>query len=537
MLRIENLSFTYPDSLKPALLIDHLHIPRGSFTLVSGRSGSGKSTLLRLTNALVPYFSGGKVSGSILVDGLNPLEKGPQVMSKHVGFVFQEPENQFIVDRVEDEIAFSMENAAIPRAEMQNRILNILQQLGIESLRYRKVNTLSGGEMQRVAIAAALVLRPKILVLDEPTSQLDPRAAQDVLSLLDQIRKEQGITILVAEHRLERVLQFCTLMLHLTAGQAVTLCGTPNEVVARCELQPPVVRLAQLRNWQPLPLSVEAAIPFAKNEQILPKYFEAIDLSTKDEENSQAVFSIRNLSIDYGKQPVLEGINFDLHQAERLVIMGPNGAGKSTLLRALVGLIKPNQGEIYLQGQPIVDLHTAEICRSVGFLPQDPNALLFSETVTQELETTLRNHQLPVDGNAIQKMLDQLMLKEEGLTYPRDLSTGERQRVALGAMSITKPQVLILDEPTRGLDQLAKNSLLALLKEWNAKGVTILMVTHDVEMAASFASRVILLEEGHLIANGDPRKILHQFPRYRTQIAQLFPDSGLLTVEDLELSQ
>ncbi len=537
MLRIENLSFTYPDSLKPALLIDHLHIPRGSFTLVSGRSGSGKSTLLRLTNALVPYFSGGKVSGSILVDGINPLEYGPQVMSSHVGFVFQEPENQFVVERVEDEIAFSMENAAIPRDEMQIRVGNILRLLDIEPLRYRKVNTLSGGEMQRVAIAAALVLQPKLLVLDEPTSQLDPQAAQDVLTLLDQIRKEQGITILVAEHRLERVLQFCTHMLHLTAGKAITSCGTPSEIVALCELQPPVVRLAQLRNWQPLPLSVEAAIPFAKKENFRSIQTETVKKSSKDEQSNQPVFSVRNLSIAYGTQPVLEDISFDLHRAERLVIMGPNGAGKSTLLRALIGLIKPNQGEILLNSEPIVQMHSAEICRSVGFLPQDPNALLFSETVTQELETSLRNHQLPMDGNAIQEMLDQLMLKEEGPTYPRDLSTGERQRVALGAMSITKPQVLILDEPTRGLDQLAKNSLLALLKEWNTKGVTILMVTHDVELAASFASRVILLEEGHLIADGDPRKILHQFPRYRTQIAQLFPHSGLLTVEDLELSQ
>jgi len=536
MIRIKDLTFTYPGGLNPALQIQSLHIPHGSFTLITGRSGSGKSTLLRLTNALVPYFSGGTITGSILVNGYNPLVVGPQAMSRHVGFVFQEPENQFVVDIVEDEIAFSMENAAIPRKEMQARMQTILEQLNIQHLRFRKVNSLSGGETQRVAIAAALVLMPELLVLDEPTSQLDPQAAQEVLTLLDQLRRERSITILIAEHRLERVLPFCDYMLHLTTRNAVPSWGTPNEIISTCELQPPVIRLAQLRNWQPLPLSVDAAMPFARQEQFTQLQTEKVESSTKDEQSNQPVFSIRNLSFAYGSLPVLENINFDLRRKDRLVIMGPNGAGKSTLLRALIGLVKPNQGEILFNGESIVQMHSADICRSVGFLPQDPNALLFSETVTQELETSLRNHQLPMDRKAIQEMLDQLKLKEEGPTYPRDLSTGERQRVALGAISITKPKVLILDEPTRGLDQLAKYSLLELLKEWNRNGVTILMVTHDVEMAASFASRVILLEEGHLIADGNPRKILHQFPRYFTQIAQLFPESGLLTVKDLKLN-
>jgi energy-coupling factor transport system ATP-binding protein len=213
--------------------------------------------------------------------------------------------------------------------------------------------------------------------------------------------------------------------------------------------------------------------------------------------------------------------------------MGPNGAGKSTLLRGLIGLIKPSQGQVYLNGQSIAGRHSADICRTVGFLPQDPTALLFSETVRQELETTLHNHQLPIQEKDLQELLDQLLLKEEGGAYPRDLSTGERQRVALGAIAIMKPQILILDEPTRGLDQLAKQALLALLRMWNSKGVSLLLVTHDVEFAASFATRVILLEEGRIIADGAPRRILHQFPRYRTQIAQLFPHTDWLTVADV----
>ena len=264
MIQIKDLTFTYPGALNPALQIQSLHIPRGSFTLITGRSGSGKSTFLRLTNALVPYFSGGTITGSILVNGNNPLLVGPQVMSRHVGFVFQEPENQFVVDIVEDEIAFSMENAAIPRIEMQTRMQTILEQLNIQHLRFRRVNTLSGGETQRVAIAAALVLMPELLVLDEPTSQLDPLAAQEVLTLLDHLRKERSITILIAEHRLERILPYCDHMLNLDAGNKAGTYGSPAEVIAQNELQPPIVQLAQHFNWQPVPLGIEEARPFAE---------------------------------------------------------------------------------------------------------------------------------------------------------------------------------------------------------------------------------------------------------------------------------
>ncbi|MHB8133117.1 MAG: ABC transporter ATP-binding protein [Anaerolineaceae bacterium] len=528
MIQIKDLTFTYPGSQNPALQIQSLHIPPGSFTLITGRSGSGKSTFLRLTNALVPYFSGGTITGSILVNGKNPLLVGPQVMSRHVGFVFQEPENQFVVNIVEDEIAFSMENAAIPRSEMQTRIQTILEQLNIQHLRFRKVDSLSGGETQRVAIAAALVLIPELLVLDEPTSQLDPQAAQEVLTLLDQLRKERSITILIAEHRLERVLPYCDHMLNLGAGNKAGVYGTPAQVIVHNELQPPIVQLAQHFNWQPIPLGIEEARSFAEKVSrpiSIPKSY--------PQSNPPPILSMREVSITYPNQPVLSQVNLDLFPGERLVIMGPNGAGKSTLLRGLIGLIKPSQGEILINGQSISDRSSADICQTIGFLPQDPNALLFAETVTQELEITLKNHNLPINPKAIHDLLDSLFLKEEGLSYPRDLSTGERQRVALGAITITNPPILILDEPTRGLDQIVKHALCELLINWNENGKSILLVTHDVEFAAMFASRVIILEQGKIIANGNPGQVMHEFSRYRTQIANLFPETNWLTVEDV----
>ncbi len=530
MIEINQLIFTYPAAEKPALNINRLSIPAASFCLVTGQSGSGKSTLLRLMNGLVPHFTGGTLSGSILVHGDDPVQSGPALMSNKVGFVFQEPENQFVVDVVEDEIAFSMENAAVARSEMQSRINSILQQLEIQHLRKRKLGTLSGGEAQRVALAAALVLNPALLVLDEPTSQLDPKAAQDVLALLDRLRKNNGLTILLAEHRLERVLPFADTMVHIHPDGSDCWFGTPQEIIPRSKLQPPVVQLGIKLGWQPIPLDVKSTAGFLQYKlTIKPAKPELKINSTKP------AISVKDLIVNYPDQPVLKRISFDLFEGERVAIMGPNGAGKSTLLRALIGLIKPMAGSISLFGESIQNRQTAEICRSVAFLPQDPNALLFSETVRNELEVTLHNHGIQPAENEISDLLAELLLNEKSEAYPRDLSTGERQRTALGAICITHPKLIILDEPTRGMDQLAKAALIKLLKQWNAEGRTILLVTHDVEFVAEFATRTLILENGSILADGLPAQVMHDFPRYRTQIAQLFPDTPWLTVEDVNI--
>jgi energy-coupling factor transport system ATP-binding protein len=530
MITINQLVFTYPANDKPALRINQLSIPSGSFCLVTGQSGSGKSTLLRLTNGLVPHFTGGTLSGSIRVAGLDPVQSGPALMSKKVGFVFQEAENQFVVDVVEDEIAYSMENAAVPRSEMRSRIDNILQQLDINSLRKRKLSTLSGGEAQRVALAAALVLNPALLVLDEPTSQLDPRAAQEVLALLDRLRTTYGLTILLAEHRLERVLPFADSMVHIQPDGSDCWFGSPQEIIPRSQLQPPVVQLGIKFRWQPIPLDVPAAAAYVHHKLMINPPPPVLKINT-----GHPVISVKNLIVTYPEHPVLKDISFEVYEGERVAIMGPNGAGKSTLLRALIGLIKPQAGSIALFDQSIHNRQTAEICRSVGFLPQDPNALLFSESVQKELEVTLQNHGLQPEENEILTLLNELLLNEKSAAYPRDLSTGERQRTALGAICITNPKIIILDEPTRGMDQLAKAALIRLLKQWNAKKRTIIVVTHDVEFAAEFATRTMILENGSVLADGQPARVMHDFPRYRTQVANLFPDTPWLTVEDVEL--
>ena len=528
MIQFQQVSFTYPEAAVPALRDVSLHVLAGTVALVAGSSGSGKSTLLRCTNGLVPHFSGGQLSGSLRVNGLDPVQGSPQVMSRHVGFVFQDPEAQLVVDRVEDEIAFALENLALPRGEMESRVAEALALLELEPLRSRRVETLSGGERQRVAIAAALALRPRLLVLDEPTSQLDPHSAEEVLQALQRLNQTLGLTILLSEHRLERVLPFAGQLIYLESGRPGVISGLPRSVLAEMPLRPPLAALGLALGWEPLPLSVEEARPFVGNGH--PRH-----LATKggnrrfDFSRYPPLLKAEGLEVSYGAIPALRGVDLELRPGEITALLGPNGAGKSTLLRCLVGLLRPAHGSVWIGGQNIAGKDTASICRQVGYLPQDPNALLFADTVRQELEATLRFHG-QLAGPHVDDLLARLGLAGKAEAYPRDLSVGERQRAALGAVMIVQPQVLLLDEPTRGLDYVAKRGLLDLLRGWRAEGMAILLVTHDVELAALAADQVILMENGQVTATGSPAQVLAGSAQFAPQIARLFPGTGWLTV-------
>lgn len=535
VIKFENVSFTYPGAEQPALRQVTLEIPQGDFCLVFGPSGGGKSTLLRCTNGLVPHFSGGRLEGAISVNGLNPLKLSTQGMSREVGFVFQDPEAQFVVDRVEDEIAFALENLALPPAEMEERVETALQLLKLSTLRDRRLETLSGGEKQRVAIAAALVLRPGLLVLDEPTSQLDPYAAEEVLLALVRLNHELGLTILLAEHRLERILPFATRAVYLEAGQPGVIAGEPREVLRQVPVNPPVVSLGKALGWEPLPLTVEEARQFARQHR--PIHFTKPEDAERPVAGAQSTrqpfLRAEGLEVSYGSTPALRGVSLGLYPHEITVLMGPNGSGKTTLLRCLVGLTKPQAGKVWVEGESIAGQKVAEVCRRVGYLPQDPNALLFSDTVEEELLVTLRNHGRTPQVGEVMELLTRLGLGDKAAAYPRDLSAGERQRVALGAVLVAKPGALLLDEPTRGLDYAAKRALLELLRGWRDDGMAILLVTHDVELAAEAADRVILLEDGQVSASGSPREVLADSERFAPQMARVFPGEGVLTVGDV----
>lgn len=532
MITIENLRYWYPASPQPALDGVSLQIAAGEMVLLTGASGSGKSTLLRALAGLAPHFSGGRIGGSVQVAGYDPIVDGPQRVSREVGFVFQNPEAQSVVDQVEAEIAFALENAAVPETEMRVRVEEVLQLLELVPLRHRSLSDLSGGERQRVAIAAALALRPRVLALDEPTSQLDPQSAADVLGALVRLNEDLGLTIVLAEHRLERILRYAERVVVLERGRVVVDGQMPDVLSAMPQL-PPLAALGRRLSWSPLPVTVKDGLRYARRLSLPPQppLKETSSLQTAAQ-TVAPVLEATDVRFAYGARTVLRGVDLVVQPGQAVVLMGRNGSGKTTLLRCLVGLLRAQAGEVRIAGRSIRGRDVADICRDVAYLPQASDDLLYAETVSDELASTLRNHGLAGGEGVIDAFLQQLGLQEYASAYPRDLSVGQRQRVALGAVAVTQPALLLLDEPTRGLDYGAKGELAALWRRLREEGVGMLMVTHDVELAAQVADRVVILSEGEIIAAGSAAEVLGASPLFAPQMARLFPGRGWLTVDE-----
>jgi len=539
MIRFEHLAYRYPGSASAILDDLSFDVREGEFLLVIGPSGSGKSTLLRCLNGLVPHFYGGQISGRLSVAGLDPVALGPRGMASTVGFVLQDPEAQFVVDRVEDELAFALENQGLDPIVMRKRVEEALDQLGIAALRGRSVNTLSGGERQRVAIAAVMTLQPRLLVLDEPTSQLDPQAAEEVLDTLVKLNEDLGLTVVLSEHRLERVVQYADRILYLPGNGRPPVLGEPRAVLEQVELTPPLITLAKALGWSPLPLTIKEGRRFVGRESGTPRQESAPPPAAPPAAAAApaAVVSVSSLGFAYNGHPALDGVSLNVRQGEFVALMGRNGSGKTTLLKQLVGLLRPQRGEVEIvdpRSRRALNTRRAaveEIIGVVGYVPQNPNALLFNDTVRQELDFTRRGHGLPPADNG--PLLDILGLAAHAEDYPRDLSVGERQRVALASILVAEPQILLLDEPTRGLDYGQKEALVAFLQAEKARGRTIIMATHDVELVAGCADRVVILGDGQVVVDGPARQVMSESLVFASQINKLYRDPALLTVEDV----
>jgi energy-coupling factor transporter ATP-binding protein EcfA2 len=540
MIRFEHLTYRYPGADSTVLQDLTLEVGEGEFLLVMGPSGAGKSTLLRCLNGLVPHFYGGTISGEVRVDGRDPVALGPGGMADIVGFVLQDPEAQFVVDRVEDELAFALENQGFPPIVMRKRVEEALDQINIAHLRHRSVSTLSGGERQRVAIAAVMTLQPRVLVLDEPTSQLDPQAAEEVLDTLVKLNQDLGLTIILSEHRLERVVQYVDRILHLSGNGHQPILDEPRRVLGQVELTPPLITLAKALDWSPIPLTIKEGRKFArkaaKRRADGPSSREGVSSSHHPNAQPPVSISVKGLRFSYNGHTALQDLSLEVRQGEFVALMGRNGAGKTTLLKQLVGLLKPDQGQVQISAPAsgeTMDTRKAaveQVIKVVGYVPQNPNALLFNDTVSQELDFTRRGHGLPPGEYGA--LLGTLGLTEYANQYPRDLSVGERQRVALASILVAEPQVLLLDEPTRGLDYRQKAALVAFLQHERARGRTIIMATHDVELVANCADRVILLGDGQIVVDGPTRQVMSESLVFASQITKLFRDPSLLTVED-----
>ncbi len=524
MIRFERVSFHYPAATTPTLRDVDLVVPEGELCLVVGRTGSGKSTLLRAVNGLVPHFSGGTLDGRVVVDGRDTREHPPRDLADVVGFVGQDPDAGFVTDTVEDELAYAMENLGLAPATMRRRVEDVLDLLGLVDLRGRALASLSAGQQQRVAVGSVLTAHPRVLVLDEPTSALDPPAAEDVLAALQRLVHDLGLTVLLAEHRLERVVQYADRV--VLVGDGTVVSGLPAEVLADAPIAPPVVRLGRLAGWTPVPLSVRdarrAATPLRAS---LPAMCADVAPNTGD-----VRASAERLSARYGDLVALREVTLQVRAGEVVALMGRNGAGKTTLLAHLVGLRKPTAGRVDVDGVAPYGRSGRELSRLVGLVPQDPGRLLYAESVAEECRAADREAGLPAGTTA--RALDRLAPWVPQDRHPSDLSEGERLALALAVVLGGEPPLVLLDEPTRGLDYAAKTRLVPLLRDLAGRGHAVILSTHDVELAAELTDRTVVMAEGEIVADGPTREVVRQSPAFAPQVNKVL-GGGWLTVDEV----
>lgn len=516
---LTGVTYSYPAGDGPALTGVTLEIDAGSSTLLAGPSAGGKSTLLRVFNGLVPQFHGGRMSGHALVAGLDPARTASRRMASVAGMVFQEPESQSVTEMVEEEIAFGMEQQGIAPGEMRRRIEQLLAGLGIEHLRYRRLLTLSGGERQRVAIASVLALEPGLLLLDEPTSQLDPAGADAVLGAIESLRSAGNLAMVVAEHRLERLLHRVDRVVAVEGGMAEV--RSPREAAATLSAVPPVCALGRKLGLEPLPLTIDEAKAALSN---VPLRAAPAAAPTPGDE----LIRVEGLTVAYGEHVALRDLSLSLREGEVIALIGPNGSGKTTLFRALAGLTRPASGTVLFDGRPAPG-PVRERTAFAGMVPQDPALALYQESVRDELGETLRHRRGrgPTPGAA----MDRWNIAHLAGRNPRDISVGQQQRVAIAAMLAHEPRAWLLDEPTRGADGAARAWLAHRLREHAASGGAAIVATHDVESAARYATRVVALERGTVRLDLPVRAALGHGGPCPTQVAQLVP--GALTVDEV----
>lgn len=533
MIRFDRVSFTFVDAPGPTLRQVSVEIPEGEFCLVVGETGTGKTTLLRSINGLVPHFSGGTLSGSVTVDGRTTREYRPRDLADVVGFVGQNPLASFVTETVEDELAYTMENLGVPPDAMRRRVEDTVDLLGLHELRHRSLRALSGGQQQRVAIGAVLTASPRVLVLDEPTSALDPAAAEEVLSTLARLVHDVGLTVVLAEHRLERVVPFADRVLLLPGGGAPLVVGGPSEIMEASPVAPPLVELGRMAGWSPLPLTVRDARRLASplRARIAP----FVPTSPTDQPAVPVeVASVRRLRVTFGDVLALDGIDLSIGAGEVVALMGRNGSGKSTLLNTLSGGREPTSGFVRVGRDDPRELTSTTLIRQVGLVPQDPGLLLYGESVQAECSAADKVSGLTAGTTA--HTLDRVLPGLPDDRHPRDLSEGQRLALALAVVLAPSPSLLLLDEPTRGLDYPSKDRLIVVLHELARAGHAVVLATHDVELAARVADRAVVLADGQVIADGPARQVVCHSPVFAPQVAKILAPDEWLTVEEVRVA-
>ncbi|QXE37069.1 ATP-binding cassette domain-containing protein [Streptomyces sp. GMY02] len=664
MIRFDQVSVVYGDAAAPAVSGVDLTVPEGELVLLVGESGSGKSTLLGTVSGLVPHFTGGTLRGRVTVGGRDTRTHRPRELADLVGTVGQDPLAHFVTDTVEDELAYGMESLGLPADVMRRRVEETLDLLGLADLRDRPIATLSGGQRQRVAIGSVLTPHPRVLVLDEPTSALDPAAAEEVLAVLQRLVHDLGTTVLLAEHRLERVVQYADQVILLPGPGQAPVAGTPTEIMAMSPVHPPVVALGRLNAWDPLPLSVRDArrratalrdhlanreptpgrpsaatvragaaraaedaptdaaspagvapaevVPAGKApagpapDGVAPAGKASAPASSFDAPTGETatgeaprdgappatappggvapaevatagkapvdvapdkvapgaeprvafrrarfgrllwrrgggaapsarsggpLVAVAGLTVRRGRVEALRQVSLTVGAGEAVALMGRNGAGKSTLLGTMVGMVAPSAGSVLVSGRAPHRTPPRELIREVGLVPQEPRDLLYADTVAAECAAA--DADAGAAPGSCRELVRELLPEVADETHPRDLSEGQRLALALAVVLTGRPRLVLLDEPTRGLDYAAKARLVGVLRALAADGHAIVLATHDVELAAELAHRVVILADGEIVADGPTAHVVVSSPAFAPQVAKVMAPSAWLTVNQV----
>jgi energy-coupling factor transporter ATP-binding protein EcfA2 len=529
MIRFDGFSFWYPDAVEPTVRDVDLVVEEGELALLVGSTGSGKSTLLKSVNGLVPHFTGGHVEGRVTAGGRDPRSGPPREFAQTVGVVGQDPLAGFVTETVEDELAYGMEQLAFPPQLMRRRVEEVLDLMGIARLRRRALRTLSGGEQQRVALGAVLTASPRILVLDEPTSALDPAAAEDALAAITRLVHDLGVTVFAAEHRLERVVEYADRL--VLVDQALVSSGRPPDLLRTAPLVPPVVELGRLMGWDPLPLSVRDARRLAGPLRERLTGLAPVGRPPAPGDVADGLVT-RGLTVRYGDTVAVRSVDLTVAPGEIVALMGRNGSGKSSLLLAMQGSGRRSGGTVGIAGRDPAEMSRSEAARLIALVPQQSADLLYHASVDAECAAADRaaGAQPGSARQTFERLLDGAAVGE---AHPRDLSDGQRLALALAVQLTARPRVLLLDEPTRGLDYRAKGRLREVLDDLGAEGHAVVVATHDVEFVAHVAHRAIVMAEGEIVTSAPVDEALAGSPVFAPQVAKVLAPEPWLTVEQV----
>jgi energy-coupling factor transport system ATP-binding protein len=543
LVEIEDLTYWYPQADKAALEGVDLRVERGEFILLTGPTGSGKTTLMRLFNGLIPHFHGGKMRGKVTVCGRDTTQAKPRELGLKVGMVFQDAEDQLVTTTVEREVTFGLENAGLPASTIAKRLEEMLTGLGLSRLRRAFIPELSGGETQKVVLASILALHPEVLILDEPTSQLDPLSAEDLLTVVRRIHEETGTTVIMSEHRLERCYHYATRVIHMEEGR-VLFDGVPRQAARWCGERgkafiPPVSRVFLKAGWQEIPLTVnQARVMLRENVGSNGGPRAKGGTAKENVSNGEEILKAKGVWHVYPSGlEALKSVDLSLECGCHLAVMGENGAGKSTLLRCLLGLLQPSRGKVELFGRVPAPELLPQLAPRLGYCPQNPGSYFVRSSVRDELLHTmrLRGYEGGDAEEAVELQLSRMGLLEFAGRNPRDLSSGEREKVVVAAALLPPvPDLVLMDEPTRGLDYDSKNLILDHLGECRKSGSTIFVVTHDVEFASALADRVAIMGDGRMVTEGPAAEVLSDSLFFSPQVNRLLGDgyNGIIHEDD-----